>query len=124
MIPQLTGPTLSWNSKAWAGRNAGRSALASHIRHLAKLEALPAVEPRAGCRQTVLRARAAVDEVLEESPSLRPSLDAVIKRKMTRIRPLVAEALGQCAEAPRVKLDPIEYSKEQVLGLLLPDDLN
>jgi hypothetical protein len=72
----------------------------------------------------VLRARAAADEVLEESPSLRPGLDAVIKREMRRVRPLVAEALGQYGEAPRVKLEQVEYSKEHVLGPWFPDDGN
>jgi hypothetical protein len=104
-----------------------RSALASHVRtileHLAKLEASPAVEPRAGWRQTVLRARAALDEVLEESPSLRPTVDAVIQRELKRIRPLVADALASYNEAPRVPLDRLSYSAEQVLGTWFPEDL-
>jgi hypothetical protein len=105
-----------------------RSALASHIRtvleHLAKLDTSPAVEPRGGWRQTVLRARAAIDEVLEESPSLRPTLDTVIAREMTRIRPLVAEALAQYGETPRVPLEQINYTADQVLGPWFPDDPN
>jgi hypothetical protein len=59
-----------------------RSALASHIRvvleHLAKRTCPPATEPRTGWRQTVLRARAAIQEILEASTGLRPSPDAVI----------------------------------------------
>src|ERR1700759_78043 len=53
-----------------------RSALASHVRtileHLAQLHASPPPRPRTGWRQAVLRARAALQEILEESPSLRP----------------------------------------------------
>lgn len=105
-----------------------RSALASHVRtvveHLAKLQASPAVEPRAGLRQTVLRARAAIDAVLEESPSLRPSFDAVIGRETRRVRPLVADSLAQYGEASRVALDDIAYDAEQVLGPWWPDDPN
>jgi Domain of unknown function DUF29 len=60
---------------------AERSALASHVRtileHLAKLEASSAVELRAGWRQTVLRTRAAIDEVFEESPSLRSTFAVI-----------------------------------------------
>jgi Domain of unknown function DUF29 len=124
-------PAIDWPNIIEEIESVGRSerlALSSHTRiileHLAKLEASPAVEPRNGWRQTVLRARAAADEVLEESPSLRPGLDAVIKREMRRVRPLVAEALGQYGEAPRVKLEQVEYSKEHVLGPWFPDDGN
>lgn len=105
-----------------------RSALASHVRtiveHLAKLQASPAAEPRAGWRQTVLRARAAIDAVLEESPSLRPSLDGVVGRETRRVRPLVADTLAQYGEASRVALEEIAYDAEQVLGPWWPDDPN
>jgi hypothetical protein len=72
----------------------------------------------------VLRARAALDEVLEESPSLRPNLDAVITREMKRIRPLVADALAQYGETPHVPLERIDYNAKQVLGPWFPDDRN
>jgi Domain of unknown function DUF29 len=98
------------------------SAVRIILEYLAKLEASPAVEPRGGWRQTVLRVRATIDEMLEESPSLRPSLDAVIEREMRRIRPLVADALAQYGETPRVPLEKIDYSSEQVLGPWLPGD--
>jgi len=103
-----------------------RSALAGHVRtileHLAKLEASPATEPRAGWRQTVPRARAALQEVLEASPSLRPGLQAVVQREMQRIRPLVADALAEYHKALRVKLAQIRYTPDQVLGLWLPEN--
>ena len=105
-----------------------RSALASNIRtileHLAKLEASSAVEPRSGWRQAVMRARAVVDEVLEESPSLRPGLNSAIKREMRRFRPLVADARARSDEVPRVKLEQIDYRAEQVLGPWFPDNRN
>jgi hypothetical protein len=99
-----------------------RSALASQVRtileHLMKLAASPAEAPRAGWRQTVLRARAAVEELLEVSPSLRPSLDAVVERETRRVRPLVADALAALAfgEAPVVGLDGLAFTVEQVAG--------
>ena len=103
-----------------------RLALASHVaiilEHLAKLEASPAAERPNGWRQTVRRARAAVDEVLEESPSLRPTLGALIKRALGRLPLLVANALADYAETPRVNLHEIDYTIEQVLGPWLPGD--
>ena len=72
----------------------------------------------------MLRAWAAIDAVLEESPSLRPSLDAVIGRETRRVRPLVADALAQYGEVSRTALGDITYDVEQVLGLWWPDDPN
>jgi hypothetical protein len=78
-----------------------RSAPASHIRtvleHFVKLDTSPTVEPRGGWRQTELRARAAIDHVLEESPSLRPTLEtypAVGGPYADRIRENAARAIG------------------------------
>jgi hypothetical protein len=130
-VARANDPGLDWPNIIEEIESVGRSersALASHVRtiieHLAKLESSPAIEPRGGWRQTVLRARAAVDEVLEESPSLRPSLNAVVERETKRIRPLVAETLAQYGEIPRVPLEQIAYSAEQVLGPWLHDDRN
>jgi hypothetical protein len=101
-----------------------RSALASHIaiviEHLAKLEASPAIEPRAGWQETILRARADIDDILESSPSLRPTLDAVVARQHVRALRLVAGVLALYGEAPRVPLDGIQYSTDQVLGPWFP----
>jgi hypothetical protein len=120
-------PAIDWPNVIEEIESVGRSersVLASHVRtileHFAKLEASPSVEPRAGWRQTVLRARGAIDEVLEASPSLRPTLDAVIQKELKRIRPLVADALAQYHEAPRVKLEQLNYTADQVLGAWFP----
>ena len=105
-----------------------RSALASHvgtvIEHLLKLEASPAVDPRAGWKETVLRTRAAIDESLEASPSLRPAIDTMITRALVQRRRLVAEVLALYDETPRVALETIDYTAEQVLGPWFPDDPN
>jgi hypothetical protein len=101
-----------------------RAALASHIaiviEHLAKLEASPAREPRTGWQETILRARADIDEILTSSPSLRPTLDAVVARQHGRARRLVAGVLALHGETPRVPLDAIQYGTDQVVGPWLP----
>ena len=101
-----------------------RSALASHIatviEHLAKLEASPAIEPRIGWQETVLRARTDIDELLQSSPSLCPSLDAVVTRQHGRALRLVAGVLALYGETPRVPLDGIQYRTDQVLGPWFP----
>src|ERR1700757_938799 len=45
------------------------------LRHLFKLEASPAVDPRAGWRTTVRDARVEMEDLLEASPSLRREID-------------------------------------------------
>ena len=103
-----------------------RSALASHIRtiieQLAKLEASPATDPRASWQETVLRARADIEELLEASPSLKGSLDKVVEREHSRALRLAAAALTTYGETPRVPLDGLRYSTDQVLGPWLPGD--
>jgi len=101
-----------------------RSALASHIatviEHLARLAASPAAGPRTGLQETVIRARADIDELLESSPSLRPSLEAVVARQHGRALRLVAGVLALHGETPRVPLIGIRFSPDQVLGPWFP----
>src|SRR5271155_870602 len=97
-----------------------RSALASHIRtiieQLAKLEASPATNPRASWQETVLRARADIEELLEASPSLKGSMEKAVEREHSRALRLAAAALTTYGETPRVPLDALRYSTDQVLG--------
>jgi hypothetical protein len=101
-----------------------RSALASRvatiIEHLAKLEASSASEPRGGWIETVERSRAAVERLLEDSPSLHGSLDAIVSREHLRALRLVATSLAVYEETPRVEPGTIRYTTEQVMGPWLP----
>ncbi len=101
-----------------------RSALASHVgtivEHLMKLEAPPAADPRAGWKEIIVRARAAVGDLLEDSPSLRQTLDAVIARAVVQRRRLVAEVMALYGEVPRLPLEQIDYNAAQVLGGWFP----
>lgn len=103
-----------------------RSTLASHIgtiiEHLLKLEASPAKSPRPGWKETILRARAAVEDVLDDNPSLRPEVEAAIVRATAQRRRLVAGVLDLYGETPRRSLDELAYTREQVLGSWFPDD--
>jgi hypothetical protein len=103
-----------------------RSALSSRVRtiieHLAKLEASPASEPRIGWQDTVLRARADIEALLEDSPSLRRKLDETVANELARALRLAASALALHGEAPRVSLEQIQFNAEQVLGPWFPED--
>jgi hypothetical protein len=103
-----------------------RRSLASQVRnvieHLAKLEASPAAEPQADWRDTVLRARSEIEDLLEASLSLRPKLEEVVAKQIPRALKLAASSLARHNEMPRVPLDQIRYTPEQVLGDWFPDE--
>ena len=102
-----------------------RSALSSHIsnvlEHLIKLQASPAIEPRGGWRETIVRARGEIERLLEDSPSLLPAVGATIVRELTRARRQAAAALMRHAEQPQVDLQSLSYDEAQVLGEWFPD---
>jgi hypothetical protein len=103
-----------------------RSALASRVRtiieHLAKLEASPAIDPRASWMETVSWARADIEELLEASPSLKATVDKVVARECSRALRLAAVALAAHRETSRVPLEGLRYSSDQVLGPRLPEE--
>ncbi len=103
-----------------------RSTLASHINtvieHLARLEASPAIDPRNGWVETILRTRSNIEAVLKSSPSLLHGIDEVVANEHPRALRLVGRVLELYGETPRVPLDTIHYSLEQVLGPWLPGE--
>jgi hypothetical protein len=103
-----------------------RRALASNIRtileHLIELEASPASMPRAGWRSTIARGRVEVGSLLKESPSLEPTLDTVIADELPGARSVAAIALTEYGETPRVRIEEIGYSREQVIGTWFPPE--
>jgi hypothetical protein len=119
---------LDWPSIAGEIESVGRSersALSGHIgnvlEHLMKLQASPATEPRGGWQETTVRVRGEIERLLEDSPSLRPAVDATIVCELPRAPRLAAVALGRYAEQPRVDLQAISYDESQVPGEWFPD---
>lgn len=118
---------VDWENVAEEIDSVGRSqrtALASHIavvlEHLMKLEASPAIAPRRGWEETVRRARLNIKRLLEDNPSLRPTVGAVVLRELSDVREIVAEGFIRYAETPRVPLDSLHYDAEAVVGSYLP----
>jgi Domain of unknown function DUF29 len=94
------------------------------LRHLFKLDASPAADPRAGWRTTVRDARIEIEDLLEGSPSLRREIDAVVKRQGTSAAKLAAHDLedhGEPAEAVWARLEKGGFTAEQVLGDWFPE---
>jgi Domain of unknown function DUF29 len=102
-----------------------RSQITRILRHLLKLEASPAAEPRAGWRSTIREARSEIEGVLEDSPSLRREAKAMISKRIHAAAELAADDLGQHGEpieAIRARLEDEEYTEEQVLGDWFPGE--
>jgi hypothetical protein len=122
---------LDWENLAEEIESLGasqRTALNSQIRrvlrHLFKLEASPAIDPRAGWRATVRDARIEIEDLLETSPSLRRELDAVAKRQTTTAAKLASHDLedhGEPADAVWARLEKGGFTAEQILGDWFPE---
>ena len=114
---------LDWTNIAEEIEDVGKSqraALASQVRrileHLMKLDASPALDPQRGWQDSIDAAQAEIEALLEDTPSLRRTLDATIARELPRARRLVARALERQGEAPRRSLEELHYNAAAVLG--------
>ena len=96
-----------------------RSQITRVLRHLLKLDASPATEPRASWRATIREARSEIDGVLEDSRSLGREAEALITKQIRASAALAADDLGQRpepADAIWARLERECYTVGQVLG--------
>lgn len=115
---------IDWENVAEEIESLGRSdrreiasRLGTIIEHLLKLQSSTAIEPRAGWEATVSRARVAVSRLLDESPSLRREVSAMMQVEMAQERRFVARELA--ARGERLA-DLPDYTEDQVMGDWLP----
>jgi Domain of unknown function DUF29 len=101
-----------------------RSQITRVLRHLLKLEASRASEPRAGWRTSIDEARTQIDVLLEDSPSLRRELDELIKKQIRAAAKLATDDLdvhGEPAGAVWARLEKGGFTEEQVIGDWFPE---
>jgi uncharacterized protein DUF29 len=94
------------------------------LRHLFKLEASPAAEPRAGWRSTIRDARVEIEDALEESPSLRREVAAIVDSQLAaaaRLAEADLEEHSESADAVRERLQQGGFTVDQVLGDWFPE---
>ena len=96
------------------------SRIAAVMLHLMKLEASPATGPRAGWRETISGQRDAIELLLADAPSLRARVPDIIAAGIGRARLRAQEAIADHGEQPRIGLETVTYSAEQVLGDWFP----
>jgi hypothetical protein len=103
-------------------RAARRSHIYNVIEHLIKLQASPAIEPRAGWQDTIDRARSELEALLEDSPSLSSAVGGIIARALPKARRFAGAALARHGETPPIDLRTITYSEDQVLDGWFPNE--
>jgi hypothetical protein len=103
-------------------RSAVASRIATIIEHLFKLQASPAIDPRPGSQATIIRARGEVERLLRESPSIRPLIGDMIGQEQPASRRVAAVELSRYREEPRMSLDALTYTEDQVIGDWFPDE--
>jgi len=94
------------------------------LRHLFKLDASPAIDPRVGWHETIRDARAEIEDLLEASPSLGHEIDAIVKKQTATAAKHAAADLeehGQPADLVRVRLQNGGFTPEQVITDWLPE---
>lgn len=104
-------------------RAALRSQLRRILRHLFKLEGSLAVGPRPGWEESIREARVEIEDILEDSPSLRREIDALIKKQAPIAAELAAGDLrqhGEPADAIQARLDKGGFTAEEVVGDWFP----
>jgi uncharacterized protein DUF29 len=95
------------------------------VRHLLKLEHSPAKEPRRGWEESIVDARAEIEDLLEESPSLRTGLDRDIERQTHRGIDLALRDLARYEEIDAVSVAALRataYTEQQILGDWFPEE--
>jgi Domain of unknown function DUF29 len=97
-----------------------RSRLMVIVEHLLKLEHSPARDPRRGWIETIGRERLIIEDLLQESPSLKVDISAEIEHAKSRALRLVTHSLSDFGEASEMPLPT--YTKDQVLGDWFPGD--
>jgi Domain of unknown function DUF29 len=96
------------------------------VRHLVKLEYSPAREPRRGWEESIVDARAEIEDLLESSPSLTTSLERDVEQQTRRGIDLAVKDLGRHHEidaATVVRLRATLYTEQQILGDWFPAEL-
>jgi hypothetical protein len=99
------------------------SRLRAVIEHLLKLSLSPAEAPRQAWIETVDRTRDEIEDVLEENPSLRREVPALVARfgdKATRRATGSLAEFGELTPEARARLRAAVFTPDQVLGDWFP----
>ena len=105
-------------------RAALRSQLRRILRHQFKLDASPAIEPRRGWEESIREARVEIEDLLQDSPSLRREVERLIAEQTAIAANLAMGDLrshGESPDAVQARLKEGGFTAEQVLGDWFPE---
>ena len=98
-----------------------RGRLTTILEHLVKLELSTAKNPRRGWEETIRRSRLEIEFVLNDNPSLRRAVAAILAvPTMAKVARAAVEGLAARDEVPR-DTQPPTYTQEQLLEDWWPD---
>lgn len=97
-----------------------RSRIAVVLEHLIKLRVSAAALPRNAWMDTIDTQRSEIEHRLEDSPSLRREVGAIIAKELPRARRTVARALARRGETPLLDPEQVACTEAQVLGDWFP----
>ena len=103
------------DSLAKSDRRELKSLIVTILQHLILLRASPATDPRGGWERTIVRQRAQLHDLLDDNASLVGELADVIAAALPTARKLVASALAEYNEQPKVALAAITFTADEVL---------
>jgi uncharacterized protein DUF29 len=95
------------------------------IEHLLKLEFSPADGPRRGWVESIIDARSELEDVLNDSPSLRTEIGATIATEIkrgSRKATIELEKYGEVDPAALARIRTTTYTEDQVLGDWFPPE--
>lgn len=88
--------------------------------HLIKLEASPSEAPKPGWYETIEEQRSGIEQLLADSPSLRASIPTVVSKRLGTAKRRARTALRSYGEQPRLDIESLTYTAEQVTGDWFP----
>ena len=117
---------LDWENLAEEVESLGRSErrelrkrLTTIVEHLLKLEHSSRLDPREGWEESVTRSRTAIKLLLDDNPSLRREVPALVENAFTILAEFTVDQLirrGEIDPSLREEILRRPYSEEQVLG--------
>jgi hypothetical protein len=102
-----------------------RSRIATIIEHLLKLQCSPAADPRPNWIETIARERASIEDLLDDSPSLKNEIAGIIVRETPRTTKRVVRSLryyGETSPNTMALIENANFSEDQVLDDWFPGD--
>lgn len=94
-----------------------RSAIREALEHLLKLKYSPAVDPRADWKASIAKQRAAISDLLMDSPGLKPKIQGLFEQSWRHARKFALIGMEKYGETPNIP-EVVPFA----LGQVLDDD--